>query len=344
MKKKQTIICDPYPRSLDLIFSKEIFKKIKKKYNLIHAPQGDLKKINKFYEDNISLSLFIIGQPKLETNLLKKAKKLKAIFNVESNFIDNMDYTYCFKKGIHVLSTSPVFAQPVSELALGFTLSLARNIHNAHSDFLLGKEKYGGESCKNSFLLKDKTFGMIGFGDLAKSLLPLIKPFSNKIYAYDPWIPNKIILLNGVTPVSLNELLKKSDIIYVLATITSKNQFFISRKKLDLMKKNSLFILLSRAAIVNFSDLYKKLKSNEIYAAIDVFPIEPVDKKDPIRKLKNVLFSAHRAGALDSVFKEMGNIVYGDMLLIEKNLPPRLCKRAERETVGLLQSKPVDHN
>ena len=64
MKKKQTIICDPYPRSLDLIFSKEIFKKIKKKYNLIHAPQGDLKKINKFYEDNISLSLFIIGQPK----------------------------------------------------------------------------------------------------------------------------------------------------------------------------------------------------------------------------------------------------------------------------------------
>ena len=101
---------------------------------------------------------------------------------------------------------------------------------------------------------------------------------------------------------------------------------------------------MSRAAIINFPDFYKKLKSNQIYAAIDVFPMEPVDKNDPIRKLKNVIFSAHRAGALDIVFKEMGNIVYNDMKLIMNNLPPRLCKRAERETVGLLRSKPVEHN
>ena len=101
---------------------------------------------------------------------------------------------------------------------------------------------------------------------------------------------------------------------------------------------------MSRAAIINYSDFYRKLKSNQIYAAIDVFPKEPVDKNDPIRKLKNVIFSAHRAGALDAVFKQMGEIVYQDMQLIEKNLPPRLCKRAEKETVGLLRSKPVDHN
>ena len=71
---------------------------------------------------------------------------------------------------------------------------------------------------------------------------------------------------------------------------------------------------------------------------------EPISKNDPFRKLKNVLFSPHRAGALDVVFKEMGNIVYQDIQLIQKNLPPRLCKRAEKETVGLLRSKPVDHN
>ena len=113
---------------------------------------------------------------------------------------------------------------------------------------------------------------------------------------------------------------------------------------LKLLKKNACFILMSRAAIINFNDFYKTLKSNKIYAAIDVFPVEPVKKNDPIRKLKNVVFSAHRAGALDSAFKEMGNIVYEDILLIQKNLPPKLCKRAERETVGLLRSKPVDHN
>ena len=152
------------------------------------------------------------------------------------------------------------------------------------------------------------------------------------------------MLDNNVKPCSLNFLLKKSDIIYVLASITSKNQNLINKSKFNMIKRNACFILISRAAIINFSDFYKKLKSKQIYAAIDVFPIEPVSKSDPIRKLDNVIFSAHRAGALDAVFKEMGNIVYEDMLLIQKNLPPRLCKRAERETVGLLRSKPVDHN
>jgi len=338
---KPIIISDPFPRTLKLILDKEKYKLLKKKYNIITPP---INKKNAFYEKNISKATFILGQPYLPKNLLMKATKLKAIFNVESNFMNNMDYEYCFQNGIHVLSTSPVFAQPVAELALGLTLSLARDIHTAHYDFISGKEKYGGLSSKNNFLLKNKTFGMIGFGDLAKALLPLLKPFSKKIFSYDPWIPDKQMIDNEVKPCSLNLLLKNSDIIYVLASVTSKNKNLINNSKLNMLKKNACFILMSRAAIINFSDFYIKLKKRKIYAAIDVFPVEPVNKKDPIRKLKNVIFSAHRAGALDSAFKEMGNIVFEDIELIEKNLPPRLCKRAERETVGFLRSKPVDHN
>ena len=342
--KKPIIICDPYPRTLDLIFSKEKFKKLNTKFKLINVPSDNKKIKENFYNKNISLASFIIGQPNLPTSLLKKAINLKAIFNVESNFMDNMDYDFCFKNGIHVLSTSPVFAQPVAEMALGLTLSLARSIHIAHSDFVKGKEKYGGEKSAKNFLLKDKTFGLIGFGDLSKALLPLLKSFSDNIIAYDPWVPEHILLENKIRSVNLNNLLKQSDIIYVLASATSSNQGMINKAKFKLLKKNACFILMSRAAIINFNDFYKTLKSNKIYAAIDVFPVEPVKKNDPIRKLKNVVFSAHRAGALDSAFKEMGNIVYEDILLIQKNLPPKLCKRAERETVGLLRSKPVDHN
>ena len=258
--------------------------------------------------------------------------------------MDNMDYEFCFKNGIHVLSTSPVFAQPVAELAIGLTLSLARNIHKAHQDFIIGKEKYGGNTNEKNFLLKDKCFGMIGFGDLATSLLPILKVFSKNIYSYDPWVPDNFMISKGVKPCNLNYLLSKCDIIYVLASVTSNNKYLINKNRLNKLKKNSCLILMSRAALINFEDFYKKLKSNTIYAAIDVFPNEPVDKNDPLRKLKNVVFSAHRAGALDSAFKEMGNIVMEDINLIEKNLPPRMCKKAERETVALLRSKPVDHN
>ena len=339
--KKIVIITDPFPRTLELIFSKENLIYLKKKFKIIEAPKIK-KKV--FYQNNIDKANIIIGQPSLPKDLLLKAKKLKAIFNVESNFMDNMDYDYCFKKGIHVLATSPVFAQPVAEMALGLTLSIARSIHIAHSDFKNTKEKYGGKISHENFLLKNKTFGLIGFGDLATSLLPLIKPFSNNILAYDPLVPNLAIKKLGVKPTNLKNLLKKSEIIYVLASITSSSEGMIDSAKLKLIKPKATLVLMSRAAIINFKDLFRFLKRKKNYAAIDVFPIEPFPKNDPLRKLDNVIFSPHRAGALDEAFKEMGRIVIEDMHLILKGLPPRLCKIAKKETIKNLKPQSVNFN
>ena len=137
---KLIVISDPYPRTLKLIFTTKKLKELKLKYKILTAPKKNQKK---FYEENIQKATFIMGQPNLDKQLLSKAKKLKAIINVESNFMKNMDYDYCFKKGIHVIATSPVFSKPVAEIALGMTLSLLRNIHNAHLEFTKGKEKYG---------------------------------------------------------------------------------------------------------------------------------------------------------------------------------------------------------
>ena len=338
---KSIVISDPYPRTLDLIFTKKKLKELKSKYKIINAPQKNKKK---FYEENIQNASFIMGQPNLDKKLLSKAKKLKAIINVESNFMKNMDYEYCFKKGIHVIATSPVFSKPVAEIALGMTLSLLRNIHIAHSDFVNGKEKYGLESNLKASLLSEKKIGLLGFGDLAKSLYPLLLPFTKDINVYDPWVPKTKIKKLGFKSISLNQMFKNCEVIYVLAAVTTKNKNLIDKKLLNKMKSNSLFILMSRAAVVNFNDLIKRVKKGDIFVATDVFPKEPVTKNNPIRKVKNILFSAHRAGALETAFYNMGNIVLKDMSLISKNLQPKFCKKAESKTVGLLASKPVAIN
>ena len=338
---KSIVISDPYPRTLDLIFTKKKLKELKSKYKIINAPQKNKKK---FYEKNIQNASFIMGQPNLDKKLLSKAKKLKAIINVESNFMKNMDYEYCFKKGIHVIATSPVFSKPVAEIALGMTLSLLRNIHTAHSDFLNGKEKYGLESNLKASLLSEKKIGLLGFGDLAKSLYPLLLPFTKDINVYDPWVPKTKIKKLGFKSISLNQMFKNCEVIYVLAAVTTKNKNLIDKKLLNKMKSNSLFILMSRAAVVNFNDLIKRVKKGDIFVATDVFPKEPVAKNNSIRKVKNILFSAHRAGALETAFYNMGNIVLKDMSLISKNLQPKFCKKAESKTVGLLASKPVAIN
>ena len=157
-----------------------------------------------FLEKNIHKASFIMGQPDLDETLLSKAVKLKAIVNVESNFMNNVDYKYCFKKGIHVIATSPVFSKPVAEIALGMTLSLLRNIHEAHLDFLKAKEKYGLESNLKASMLSGKKIGLLGFGDLAKSLYPMLLPFTKDISVYDPWLPRNIIKKYGFKKKSLS--------------------------------------------------------------------------------------------------------------------------------------------
>ena len=337
----KTILIDPYPREMKLIFTKEKLKLLKKNFKLINVPKSNK---HKFYEQYISKADFIIGQPDLSTDLIQKASKLKAIFNVESNFMDNMDYDYCFKNNIYVLSTAPVFAQTVAEIALGFTISLKRDIHTSHLDFINGNEKYGLEGNLNCSLLQNNKIGFIGFGDLGKNLKPLLHPFSSDFLVFDPWLPEKLLKDQGCEPASLKKIFKECDVIYVLASITTKNKNMIDKKLLNSMKANSCLLLLSRANVVDFNDLNDVLKKGKIKVATDVFPDEPVKKTDIIRKQKNILLSAHRAGALNSVFFEMGEIVYGDLQLISKGLPPRLCRRAELETVKRLRSKPVKVN
>jgi phosphoglycerate dehydrogenase-like enzyme len=258
--------------------------------------------------------------------------------------MDNMDYDYCFRNNIYVLSTAPVFAQTVAEIALGFTLSLKRDIHTSHLDFINGNEKYGLEGNLNCSLLQNNKIGFIGFGDLGKNLKPLLHPFSSDFLVFDPWLPEKLLKNQGCEPASLKKIFKECDVIYVLASITTKNKNMIDKKLLNTMKTNSCLLLLSRANVLDFNDLIDVLKKGKIKVATDVFPDEPVKKNDIIRKQKNILLSAHRAGALDSVFFEMGEIVYGDLQLISKGLPPRLCRRAELETVKKLRSKPVEVN
>jgi phosphoglycerate dehydrogenase-like enzyme len=107
------------------------------------------------------------------------------------------------------------------------------------------------------------------------------------------------------------------------------------------MKPGSAFILLSRAGVVDFDALMAAVARGHIVAASDVFPEEPLPLDHPVRSLEGFLLSAHRAGALDLAFTRMGDMVLEDMALLDKGLPPQLCKRAERETVSRMRSRPV---
>ena len=95
IQNKPIILIDPFPRTMDILFSKTNLKYLKKNFKLITAPN---KNKNNFYKKNLPNAEYIFGQPNLPSSIISRSKKLKAIFNVESNFIDNMDYDIVLKK------------------------------------------------------------------------------------------------------------------------------------------------------------------------------------------------------------------------------------------------------
>ncbi|OHV90648.1 hydroxyacid dehydrogenase [Mesorhizobium sp. ORS 3428] len=335
------VISAPEPRTLDLIFTPTQLAHFRRKYRIVETTPKDVSKLP---TDILAEARYIVGQPPIAPETLEKLKALRCIFNVETNLLNNMPYETLFARGIHVVTTGLVFAEPVAELGLAMALNLARNIVDADLAFRQGKELWGGDGNKTARLLSGADVGIIGFGDLGRALNRLLTGFRTRTKVYDPWLPPSVLIEHGVEPASLDKVLSESDFVFVVASVTSENQGFLGAEAFAKMRKGAAFILLSRAGVVDFPALMEAVRSGHIVAASDVFPEEPLAKDHPVRALPGFLRSAHRAGALDVAFKRMGDMVLEDMDLIDRGLPPMRSKRAERETVSRMRSKPVDRN
>ncbi|MEM9585336.1 MAG: hydroxyacid dehydrogenase [Pseudomonadota bacterium] len=338
---KPIILSAPAPRSLDLIFTPDKRQQLHATYQVVETTDEALSELP---ESTLMNARYILGQPPISDETLAKLTQLKAVLNVESNLIDNMPYPTLFERGIHVLTTGAVFAKPVAELGLGLALDLARGITDADLDFRQGTEKWGGDGNTNARLLSGSDIGIVGYGDLGRALRQVLRGFEPTIRAYDPWLPPSMLREDGVVPSDLKTVLSQSDTIFVVAAVTTENQHFMDAAAFAQMRPGCNVILLSRAEVVDFDAMMQAVRSGHIRAASDVFPDEPLAKNHPVRDLTGFIRSAHRAGALDVAFQQMGDMVLEDMALMDRDLVPMRCKRAERETVRRMRSKPVTHN
>ncbi len=335
------VISAPEPRTLDLIFSESKLAELRARYEIFETDADSVAGLD---DALLARARYVLGQPPIPSATLAKMTALKAVLNVESNLIDNMPYDEVFARGIHVVTTGAVFAVPVAEIGLGFALDLARGITGADVAFAEGRELWGGDGNTDARLLTGADVGIVGFGDLGRAMNRLLEGFRCNVKVHDPWLPPSILEDAQVTPATLDEVLTGSDFIFVMAAVTSENRGFLGAVEFAAMRPGAAFILLSRAEVVDFDALLDAVERGHIRAATDVWPQEPMPAEHRARGLAGLIRSAHRAGAMDVAFKQMGDMVLEDMALMDKDLPPMRCKRAERETARRMRSKPVDKN
>jgi phosphoglycerate dehydrogenase-like enzyme len=338
---KPLVIVDPQPRGLDEIFDAPMRRRLEALGDLV-VHEGEGRMPAGVFDEHLPRTELLIGQSDMPKSRLDRAPNLRAIINVETNFLQNVDYETCFARGIHVLAPSSAFAKPVAEMALGMAIDLCRGVTGADRAMRAGTEKWLLDGAGGCFSLYGACVGIVGFGDLGRAFAPLLAPFGCKVKAFDPWLSAHYMAGFGVEAASLDDVLATSQVIVVFAAVTSENQGFLGKREFDLIKRGSVFLLMSRAGVVDFPEFLRQVEGGRFRAACDVFPVEPAPRGDPARKVEGLLLSPHRAGALPESLLEIGRQTLADAELILRGLPPLSCRRAQRETVAKSRSKPIE--
>jgi phosphoglycerate dehydrogenase-like enzyme len=340
---KPLIVIDPQPRALTEVFDDSLWRRLRDVGDLaVHEGRGRMPADR--FDALLPEMTLLIGQTDMPKARLDRAPKLRAIFNVETNFLQNIDYEACFQRGVHVLAPSSAFARPVAEMTLGLAIDLCRGVTTADRAMRRGDEKWLLDGAAGCFSLYGARVGLIGFGDLARAFVPLIRPFGCSVKAYDPWVSAHFMDGFGVQSAPLDEILSASQVIVVFAAVTSENQGFLGRREFDLITSGSVVLLMSRAGVVDFPEFLRAVESGRFRAATDVFPVEPAPPDDPARTVEGLVLSPHRAGAMTDSLLEIGRQTVADAELVLRGLPPLSCRRAQRETVALARSKPIERS
>jgi phosphoglycerate dehydrogenase-like enzyme len=144
-------------------------------------------------------------------------------------------------------------------------------------------------------MLNGRTVGMIGFGHIASAMAQRLKPWQVGLQTYVPRL--RFPLPDGVVRVELDELLRTSDIVCVLASLNAETRGMLNLDRLRLMKKDALLVNTARGAIIDEDALVQIAGERPAFTiALDTFTHEPLPIGSPLRTLPNAILTPHAIG------------------------------------------------
>lgn len=283
---------------------------LQKKFNVINLRGftntillNKIKSLSNIFTDKNS-ALIIRSIRKLDKHFLKSLSAytdVKLICTVSSGF-DNIDLINCKNFQLDVLNVAGANSISAAEFTFALIMAVTKNILTADKNM---KSSFFDYSKFNNIELYGKTIGIIGVGRIGFKVAKIAKAFGMIVLGND--IDTKVKRkYTSIKFISLNNLIKKSDIITIHTPLNDTTYKLINEKNLSLFPYGSVLINCSRGGTVDENALIKALSKNKLfYAGIDVFENEPFFNKK-FTKLKNVILTPHLAGKTVESKQRMG--------------------------------------
>ena len=253
------------------------------------------------YNDSDVLCVFI--HSKVNEKTTKACNNLKLIAT-RSTGIDHIDSEYFSSKNIPVKNVALYGENTVAEHTFALMLSLSRKIHESYIGSINGKFSTSGLM---GFDLKDKTIGIIGGGRIGLHVARMARSFGMHVRVYDINEDNFLSELINFKYVSLDELLKVSDIISLHVPLNKYTKHMINKESIEKMKDGVLIINTARGGLINNEDLIDGLESGKIFGAgLDVlegeeFLFEEGLSNSPVESAAKIIVESKRLLDLPNV-------------------------------------------
>lgn len=251
----------------------------------------------------------IVSNIKLDRALLSKCKELKML-SVAFAGIDHIDTDYCKEMGIEVRNAAGYSNVAVSELTIGLMIDALRKITELDYAMRCEKDRCGFLGAE----LNKKCVGIVGTGNIGSRVAKLLLAFGCNVIAYSRTEKDDLKAL-GVEYVTLEELLKRSDIITLHTPLNSQTTQLIGVNELKKMKRSAILINCARGNIVDQEALHAALTYGDIAgAAIDVFDYEPpLNPEHIMLQAPNCIVVPHIGYATKEAFDLRINIVINNI-------------------------------
>jgi D-3-phosphoglycerate dehydrogenase len=237
----------------------------------------------------------------------------------------NIDMTAAHERGIRVVNTPGRNATAVAEFTIGAILAETRNITRGHD--ALRRGQWRGDLYRADVVgseLSELTIGIVGYGEIGRRVVKLLKAFDARIVVCDPYVQlSADDLSDGVIQVSLERLLAESDVVSLHPRVTPETTRMIDAATLAQMKRGAYLINTARGPLVDLDALHDALASGRLRGAmLETFAAEPIDPSSPLLKLENVTLTPHIAGASTRTVKYAANLVAQEVRRYLAQEPP----------------------
>ncbi len=320
------------------LFSEEALNKLASVSDVDWVPEGEVFTSDMLTEQIARYDAVITtwGSPKLTEKVLARASRLKYVGHAAGTVVPIVEPNIFDREPvIMVTNANYALARSTAELTMMLMMAGAWNLRTYTDQLQRGHWRNNSE--ETVLGLYGQTIGLIGYGEISKELIRLLKPFNVTVLMYSRNCPDDEAEQLGIEKCGLDELLQRSSIVSLHNTLTAQTRGMIGREQLKLMHDGALLVNTARGPIVQEQALLEELQSGRIFAALDVFDTEPVPVDHPLLRLPNALCSPH-IGALSGYWKsKLGETVIDDLIRMLRGEP--LEGRITKEKFAILTPK-----